>query len=318
MRRSNVFIIAKILLDYFIVSGLLWIMAEGLILSFIDCMVLGLSIFLIYLVFTLSPIGDWYLRKKFGVNKITNKKMCLFIEPIFYEVYQQAQILDPTLPNNIQLFLSDKTNISASAIGRKTICISKGVLLCKTEIIKAIIAHEFGHLSNRDTVLLLISATDDFIINSYVLFINIIFLCLKIIMYFVIDGLEYIFLSVIAFLLVKVIVFLWKKLGIFLLMKSKRSSEFAADDFVNELGYGKEFCLFLNCFEPIEHQGFLKSLKDTHPDCEDRIDHLQEMGFKSQDSMHLNLYDYCPYCGYVIEDDDVYCIHCGYKLKKEG
>ena len=72
-------------------------------------------------------------------------------EPIFREVYTKAKKANPELPDNIKMFISDSKEPNAFATGRKTICVTKGLLNYTDEQIKGVLAHEFGHLAHKDT-----------------------------------------------------------------------------------------------------------------------------------------------------------------------
>ncbi len=70
------------------------------------------------------------------------------LERVFREVAQRANC-DPS----IHLLIEEEMSVSAYAIGRHTVVLSKGMLKLMTEQeLKGIIAHELGHLTSKDCV----------------------------------------------------------------------------------------------------------------------------------------------------------------------
>ena len=62
---------------------------------------------------------------------------------------------DPNLSPNIKLYMLNDHYPNAFALGRNTVCVTRGLLHLDDEKIKGIFAHEFSHLSNKDTDFLL-------------------------------------------------------------------------------------------------------------------------------------------------------------------
>ena len=65
--------------------------------------------------------------------------------------------------------MNDDKSANAFATGRKTICITEGLLRMPPEQIKAALAHEFGHIAHKDTDLILFVTIGNMIITTVLL-----------------------------------------------------------------------------------------------------------------------------------------------------
>lgn len=114
---------------------------------------LGALVYAVILVLSLSPFGEWILRLQNGCEKITRKEHLDRLMPLFSEVYQKSKARHPEIPSDVQLYIVDSDMPNAFATDRKTVCITRGLLRYPDQQIKAILAHEFGHLAHKDKVL---------------------------------------------------------------------------------------------------------------------------------------------------------------------
>ena len=74
------------------------------------------------------------------------------------------------------------------------------------------------------------------------------------------------------------LMWLWTKVGVLLVMKSSRDSEYDADKFSLDLGYGHELCALLDTNDCSGGKGLFANLASSHPDKSDRIAKLQQLG----------------------------------------
>lgn len=58
---------------------------------------------------------------------------------------------------------------NAFATGRKTICVTEGMLHMPESQIKATLGHEFGHLAHKDTDLILVVSVGNLIVSAFIL-----------------------------------------------------------------------------------------------------------------------------------------------------
>lgn len=71
---------------------------------------------------------------------------------------------------------------------------------------------------------------------------------------------------------------IWTKFGVWLVMKSSRANEYGADEFSFNLGYGEQLCVMLDSISGSGAKGLFATLASSHPDKDDRIAKLQELG----------------------------------------
>ena len=283
-RVSNIPVIIYLVLNVVLITFFLMLFE----LVWWQALLLGLGVYLLSITIALSPIGEWILRMQTGCKEITDENVRAELEPLFLEVYQEAREADPSIPHNVKLYMSDDPEPNAFATGRKTVCVTRGMMSMRPELIKATLGHEFGHLAHKDTDLILVVTVGNLIVSGIILFFNI---CLKIGHFFmglisgIIGGEGGWFMAIMnaisAFLtslLVTGFTWLWTKLGPLLVMSSSRSNEYEADAFSHRLGYGTELCVLLDTICGASAKGLFANLASSHPGKEKRIAKLRQLG----------------------------------------
>lgn len=247
--------------------------------------------FLLYLAsvsIALSPVGEWLLRRQTGCVKIEEKEVIDRLEPLFREVYYKAKKENPMISSDVRLFINDDECPNAFATGRKTVCVTRGLLSMTDEQIKATLGHEFGHLSHKDTDRILVVSVGNTVITGVLVLFQIGLIISDIFMQIVaaIQGDEEGFFmsimstisKVIGLFIIKGFMKVWSALGVALCMKTSRGNEYLADQFSFELGFGEGLCSMLASLgggaRPV---GLFANLASSHPASEDRIARLQEM-----------------------------------------
>ena len=286
-RKANVPIMIYLVLNAVLITLILNVAAYD---SVGHSIFWGIVLYLVSLAVGISPIGEAILRFQTGCRKIKDPSVREYIQPIFDEVYQKARAHDPSIPDDVKLYMNDSRDVNAFATGRKTVCMTRGMLNEDPRLIKAALGHEMGHLAHHDTDLILLITVSNFFASFLFLLIRI---AAKAVSGF---GLVFALLSGhqgddsgffaglfiklggwIADLLTVVVMNLWSKIGILLVMKSSRDKEYEADKFSFELGYGVPLCHLLNSFPANEEVGLFRNLMNSHPDKEDRINHLRQL-----------------------------------------
>lgn len=247
---------------------------------------LGVVIYVAILALSLSPLGESILRWQNGCEKITRKEYLDRIMPLFNEVFSKAKTENPEIPDDVQIYMVDSDVPNAFATGRKTVCITKGLLHYPEQQIKAVLAHEFGHLAHKDTDAILIIAVGNLLVSTVFIIFRII---VKIISFFAawmigfmsesfaegfVVGMARILLD--GFLCV--VMHLWTKFGALLCLQSSRNNENLADKYSFDLGYGESLCIFLDHLPPDHSKGLWATLNSSHPKTDERIAYLQELG----------------------------------------
>ena len=103
------------------------------------------------------------------------------LEPLFYEVYQKAKMQEPLISDSVRLYMNEDESENAFATGRRTICVTRGLLNLSDEAIKATLGHEFGHLAHKDTDRCLLVVLGNTAISGICVFIEMIALFFNIV-----------------------------------------------------------------------------------------------------------------------------------------
>lgn len=286
--KSNIPVLVYLVLNVFVIAAIVQFVLGGGSMPFWLALIYGIVLYAISLAIALSPLGETVLRLQTGCKKINRVEQINFIEPIFRDVYDKARKLDSSVPSDVKLYMCDEEEPNAFATGRKTICITEGMLHMPVEQIKATLGHEFGHLAHKDTDLILVVSVGNLIVSAFVLGIRLVidlfYIIFSIVTMFMggSEGVIGAILSAIYHAMISAIVmgltWLWTKIGVLLVMKSSRSNEYEADEFSFNLGYGNELCILLDSIRGSHSKGLFANLASSHPDKNDRIAKLQSLG----------------------------------------
>ncbi len=290
--KNNIPVVIYLILNVFISGFLLYLFPQmfgadpG---NYLPYLAAGLIVYGISIVIALSPVGEFIIRLQTGCRKIKRVEQINFIEPLFREVYDKARQADPSIPDDVRLFMNSDETPNAFATGRKTICVTEGLLHVPEGQIKATLSHEFGHIAHKDTDLIMLVSVGNLIVSGFIMFLRAIIALFQIMfsivgmiaggsegaMMRVMTGLGNLLVTVIIGGLTK----LWTKFGVWLVMKSQRANEYGADEFAFNLGYGEQLCILLDSLTGTSGaKGLFATLSSSHPDKDDRIAKLQELG----------------------------------------
>ena len=256
----------------------------------------GVIVYAISVALALSPIGEAIFRSMKGCREIFDSSILNRLTPLFNEIYEKAKLKDPNLSQNIKLYMVDQPYPNAFALGRNTVCVTNGLLHLDDAEIKGIFAHEFAHLSNKDTDIALFIYVGNLLASLMFLILRVVLFIISFLMisfsesnstyetydaygrrqrkkggalkgFALAAGLDMIYVAIIG---------LYTKLGIILVSHSSRNHEFAADKFAYNLGYGRELrdALVELQGETEKPTGFVANLMATHPKTALRIEKL--------------------------------------------
>ena len=242
----------------------------------------SLLIYLISITIALSPLGEMLVRYQSGCQKIRDQNVLQRIQPLFNKVHREAKRMNPSLPDKIKLYIEDQEYPNAFATGRKTVCITKGLLKMPDPYIEAILGHEFGHLCHHDTDMLLLIIVGNMFINFFVLIgrvvINFILIIAAMFVETEFGALMHRFVSFLCALSINLMLRLWTGLGVLLTMKTSRKNEYEADHFSGELGHGRALAdalEFLDKNGSGHPKGVFAALSASHPPTKERIARLR-------------------------------------------
>lgn len=247
-------------------------------------------LYLISVIFALSPVGECILGIMSGARRMTRADMRNRMVPIITRVHNKALAKTSDMTRIITLKVMYDPNPNAFALGRHTICVTEGLFDLPDEMIEGILAHEMGHLACHHTDIQLLIGGGNFIITFALLIIK----AIASIITFIgslftfsragsakgcgcVQGCGCIF-SIIG-LICSILIWLWTKFCMLFLMWSSRANEYIADKYAMEIGYGYELAAALDSIGTgMPQNSFMKALYSSHPETHDRIGKLQEMG----------------------------------------
>ena len=246
----------------------------------------GFVAYFLSLVIALSPIGEWILRLQTGCKKIKDAEILNRLQPIFDEVYAKAKMLNPELPEKVKFFMSEDDSPNAFATGRKTVCVTRGLLNYSDEHIKGVLAHEFGHLAHKDTDIILVVSVGNLIVTSIFVIVRVFYNISMGIAAFIsalaseswggiFAGL-FVFFGKLTDIILVLMMRLWTQIGVWLCMASSRKNEFLADEYASNCGYGYQLSEVLESFGTERSKnGLFASLSSSHPENADRVERLR-------------------------------------------
>ena len=243
----------------------------------------GIVVFyLLTVAISLSPVGEFLLAALAGARRIKRRDIKIRLIPLLEVVLSQALNETPTMVKSINLKIVNDKSPNAFAVGRKTICVTEGLLNLSDEEIMAIFAHELGHLAYKHTTIQLLIGGGNLLISGMLLLIKLVCWTISAIFALVALSSLRLLLGIIITAIgsiYSIAMWLWTKFCMLFLMWSMRQNEFVADEYAYRLGYGNILARLLDnqmCSNP--ENGLLKALYSSHPSSDDRIAKLQDLG----------------------------------------
>ena len=281
-KKSNIGVLIWLILNTIIVTFVLGVVFGATFLSFL----IGFVLYVGLLAVTLSSFGESILRRQNGCTEIKDPAVLARLQPLFQEIYRKAKLLNPELPDDVKFYMCDDDEPNAFATGRRTVCVTRGLLQYSDNQIRAILAHEFGHLAHKDTDAILIITVGNMVVSAFFVIYRVLcqISCAICIFIFGIcsEGVGVNLANAITKFVVDVVLValmqLWTKLGVLICLHSSRKNENEADAYALQLGYGEELCGFLDGLEPSHAKGLWAALNSSHPDHDVRIAYLQKLG----------------------------------------
>lgn len=248
-------------------------------------------------VISISDVGESVIRYINGCKKIVDDETLSRVEPLFVEVYQRAKQVYPQLSSNISIYVQESEKENAFAIGRNTICVTRGLLALSDEEIKGAIAHEFGHIAFKHNDMNALVFVFNAILNLAFIevtliasvFILVIEVASKIILgkgTKVIGRLMQGMFSITGLFGMRTFQKLLFKLFANIIFKSKKEHEYAADEFAVNAGYSEGLTKFISAYGDIVSKDKKKDLKkmsgyavisSEHPPSRERIQNIKKI-----------------------------------------
>ena len=238
------------------------------------------AIYAVFIGIALSPLGEFLLRFLMGAKPPATQREREFLLPLFEEVYEAALENNPKLNKNIHVFITDDMYINAFAIGRQTVAVTRGLLeTMNTEEIKGVLAHEFGHITHGDTKALLLQNIGNGFFAIILAGIRMILRIIKVICSSDEAIMGRIIVGIFEFIL-NIYVFLFVLLGDVILSLNSRRSEYLADGFAYNIGYGEHLIEALYILQKMDMGQKIPlraKITASHPHLSARIERLENM-----------------------------------------
>jgi len=237
------------------------------------------------LAFALSPAGEWIVRSLEGGRPIQTIADKEYLLPIFEEVYGEAIEVTPSICRRIKLYISEEKTVNGFALGRNTIVLTRGaVKSLRTEELKGILAHEFGHMANGDTKASLLTIVGNGFFSVIIVCCRFIARLFEVFAVLISSGdatiAQIVGLAIrfLARLLFDYAVTMFLFLGDVILALNSRFSEYLADNYAFQIGYGeqlKDALILLNKMDMGGRMKLKELLKASHPYTTARIGRLE-------------------------------------------
>ena len=208
------------------------------------------------------------------------------VKPLFQEVIDRTNEEYGTTYrlSDFKIKASDDNVVNAFALGYDTLLVTRGAFEAfSDEQLRAILAHEMGHLYYRDSVrttaLIFSSFGSRVIMSIYGIYVAITAaLSLNVKSEHGVAFVVFSWVFVLFFLPLIVLNWLGSKIFYLLNLKMSRGAEFRADAFAANLGYKDNMTSALEVLakEPVNDKGFLAKLMATHPSTMLRIGKLED------------------------------------------
>lgn len=237
---------------------------------------IGIAVNIVVTLIALSPIGEAYVRMKEKVERVDRTPDTAGVYMIFDEVYAEAKKQSKFVGNKIKLYYKDTDEVNAYALGHKTVIITRGLINnMDADMIRGVLAHEFGHIASGDSDLKLgISVSNGILWLATIAFNLIIVLIAGLVA--ILSEKAGNWLSVLGITIVTLIYTIWVKLGMLLVNATSRKDEYAADAFAVDCGYGNHLYAALDALDGVKTKSsFFSLLASTHPDTVDRLKAIQ-------------------------------------------
>lgn len=241
-----------------------------------------ICIYFITVAISLSPIGEMCLAAFAGAKDIKRTDIKLRVIPLVQYVLDKAKETTSYCPQKVKVMIIHDSAPNAFALGKRTLCLTDGLLSLPDNLILGILAHEVGHLSYGHTVIQLLIGGGNIFISGCLLIVKISCWIFSAIMGLFAIGSRSGIMGILTALFAGIstgLSWLWVKFCMLFLMWSMRQNEYLADEFAHRIGFSLELATVLDQYiSNVPHNTFFNALYNTHPSNDDRIAALQNLG----------------------------------------
>lgn len=226
-----------------------------------------------YILLAFLPPAQWLIRYASGVRKLSDEEY-RFLQQSIDMLKDDGQVdMRP-----FQWYIArGNRSLNAFALGSNSIVVTEGLLYSfDAQSIAGILAHEMGHITHHDTHWGLATYMSDslgnFVLRLYIMVVNILAWGQMI------PFIGLVFTLMVWLVRLQLFVLQWfvRVPVSFVSRVLNRRSEYAADRFACEIGFGAELHnSLLRITEGEEELGWWKSLQATHPETRKRLERIR-------------------------------------------
>lgn len=237
---------------------------------------IGIAVNIAVTLIALSPVGEAFVRRKENVERVDRTPDTAGMYAIFDEVYAEAKKRSKFVGDKVRLYFKDSEEVNAYALGHRTVIITRGLIdNMDADMIKGVLAHEFGHIVSGDSDLKLGISVSNSILLVFTVVLNIVIFLISLIIGILSENARYIFYAA-GVLVVTLVYSIWVKIGMLLVNATSRKDEYAADAFAVDCGYGNHLYAALDTLDGVKTKSsFFSLLASTHPDTVDRLEAIK-------------------------------------------
>jgi len=226
--------------------------------------------------------GDKIIKLLENIRPIETKKELEYLNPLFEELYEDMKEAVPNLPK-IKLHIIDKLEVNACAVGNHTVAVTQGAInTFSEEQLRGVIAHEIAHIYHGNTKAVILNTLGNGVLSIFILVVRFIFQTLfnltepiqsqtHGVIYFILNTLYRILNFTIRCYLF---------LGNLILSGNSRKTEFQADKFAFDVGYGEELKNALYVLQKISLSpdvNLVERMQSSHPRISKRIANMENL-----------------------------------------
>jgi Zn-dependent protease with chaperone function len=264
--------------------------------SAVQAVITAIGVYAVLALIMISPVGEFLLRLFCGARSIQREDWSRKAGNALGSVYATAQANGIRIPKNVRLYYVYSPLQTSFSFGRKTICLSAGLLEQNEQTIEALIAHEFGHIKYLDSTLLLLANVGNV---PWLLFGSVLRLLTRSLQFFSsfnrfrLMGF-FLFLFSALLYIPRAVVWLFLMFTRLVLSIGNRRKEYEADAFCVKLGYGRELrCALLSADvdAQMNPRELWQSLVASHPGVYDRVGRIDSLLGHTSRSARRSFYE---------------------------
>lgn len=243
--------------------------------------IIGLGVNALFILISLSPLGELFWRIRNRVYSHTEEDLSKLWQNaigVFEEVKEKAMASSKKISSKVKIYYSPTEDLNAYALGHRTVILTRGMLYVDSEYIKGVLAHELGHILNGDSDLKLGINVSNSILTIFLTVFSLIANFIIGIFQYSKNGILSLIgtiLNVILNIILIGLFKLWTLLGVLCINWTSRKQEYLADSFAKEIGYGENLAAFLYALDGNAPKTSKFSLMfQTHPDTPARLSAL--------------------------------------------